>query len=210
MPSIQCVVICVPAASKTGCFSMLQVRQKRGTWRLPSDDTPVERKRRLRQNNRRAASQPRPITPRGGSGFEADADATPQSQRSGLSAGRRPPPISIPLAASRLPIVPLEGEWSAEKEKDPRTAAVAAAQSVNEAAGAGKASDESEFHDLAPEDEEGSNRSGSDADDLLEFFDAVETADEEMIANVGGMSSVQSRRSVCRRTRVLGPCGVVL
>lgn len=84
----------------------IQTRRKRGTWRLPRDDTPVERRRLARVVSEPTTSSRSALQDHGGS-------VTPPSRWTGLAGVRRPPPISIP--ASRLPVPPSEPRWSTEK-----------------------------------------------------------------------------------------------
>lgn len=92
----------------------LQVRQKRGTWRLPSDDTPVEGKRLTSKDRSPMPFAPTPSS-QGGGGAHGDAGAFAKapSRWAGRTSVRRPPPIQIPPPPSRLPVPSFEDQWSA-------------------------------------------------------------------------------------------------
>lgn len=62
-----------------------------------------------------SSAVPTPSSQGGGARDEAPAFAKPPGRGAGRTGVRRPPPIEIPPPPSRLPVAPLEGQWSAEE-----------------------------------------------------------------------------------------------
>lgn len=100
--------------SRTVFCDCEQVRQKRGTWRLPTDDTPVESKRAARKERSSVSSASTPSAQDDRDACSGpDSTSIPPCQRMKPTSKRRPPPIEIPPPLSRLPA--FEHHSSAEK-----------------------------------------------------------------------------------------------
>ncbi|CAM9124002.1 unnamed protein product [Laminaria digitata] len=118
---------------------VIEVREKRGTWRLPSDVTTVESRRLERENRghhhrRRPGAEAAPLSPHGGAVGVGDdrRDTTTAGAASVTSSSpsrlarklglRAPPPIDIPPSSPRMSQVRLTGKDEDGEEKQQRAA----------------------------------------------------------------------------------------